>query len=422
MTTETMAPPPSAPAAPTAPAPPRPRGAARPPRARRRRRVAWVLAALLAAAAAVWALRPSPLEVETAVVDRGPLRETVDEDGATRVRDRFAVAAPVGGRLVRIDLEEGDAVAAGEVVARIAAPPLDPRTAGEGAGRLAAARAGVRQAEARVAQAAAAHAQALRESERARVLADAGALSRQEREEAELQAATRAREVDAARALAAAAAAEATAAEGALRDAAPEGGVRGPVVEVRAPVAGRVLRVAERSGRTVAAGTPLVELGDARALEVVVDVLSADAVRIAPGMRVEIGEWGGEGILPARVRTVSPAAFTRVSALGVEEQRVNVVIDLEAAPAALGDGYRVEARIVTWESAAAPRVPAGALFRSGDGWTVFVVDGGRARLRAVETGRRGEGWVEVVSGIAAGEAVVMYPGDRVEAGMRVRGG
>ncbi|MEW5930249.1 MAG: HlyD family efflux transporter periplasmic adaptor subunit, partial [Gemmatimonadota bacterium] len=256
------------------------------------------------------------------------------------------------------------------------------------------------------------------EAERARTLAAAGALSRSAREEAELAALSRAREADAAAERVRAAAADVASARAALADADPSAEPRAPL-EVRSPVAGRVLRVPERSARAVAAGAPLVELGDADALEVVVDVLSADAVAIRPGAPVEIGDWGGAGTLRGVVRRVEPSAFTRVSALGVEEQRVNVVADLAARPAGLGDNYRVEARIVTWLAPRVLRVPSGALFRDGEAWGVFVVEEGRARRRAVRVGHRGEDAVEVPGGLRAGEEVVMFPTDQVRDGVRV---
>ncbi|MFL5381818.1 MAG: efflux RND transporter periplasmic adaptor subunit [Longimicrobiaceae bacterium] len=384
------------------------------------RRAGWAAAALAVLALAVWALSPSPLAVETAAVARGALRVTVDEDGVTRVQDRYLISAPVAGRLLRVTLEEGDAVEPGMVVARIAAAPLDTRTADQARARVEAAGAGVRQAEAALAQRRAELAQSRREAGRARVLADAGAMSDQAREQAETAAELRLRSVSAARASLGAAAAELSAARAALAGADPQRVAAATVTEVRSPVRGRVLRVGQRSETPVAPGAPLVELGDANALEIRVDVLSADAVRIEPGMPIVVEEWGGPGELRGRVRTVSPTAFTHVSALGVEEQRVNVIGDLVASSARLGDGYRVEARIVTWESPRVLKVPVSALFRRGAGWAVFVVEDGRARLRHVAVGHRGESEAEVLGGVPAGERVVLYPSDRVEHDVRVR--
>jgi HlyD family secretion protein len=216
------------------------------------------------------------------------------------------------------------------------------------------------------------------------------------------------------------ASAQLSGARAALADASPAAPGSATVTEVRAPVAGRVLRVPEQSERSVAPGTPLVELGDARALEVTADVLSTDAVRIRPGMPVLIEDWGGAQPLHARVRTVSPAAFTKVSALGVEEQRVRIFADLEDAPGPLGDGYRVETRTIVWEGRNVVKVPVSALFRTGGEWSVFVLSGGRAHLRPVRIGQRGDAEAEVLSGLRPGERVALYPSDKVKDAVQVR--
>ena len=227
-----------------------------------------------------------------------------------------------------------------------------------------------------------------------------------------------------------AAARELTAAESALREAevelaefsAASAGSR-PPVELRAPICGRILRVFEESSRVVPSGTPLVEVGDPSDLEVVIEVLSRDGAAIQPGTPAELEQWGGGEPLQARVRLVEPAAFTKVSALGVEEQRVNVVADLLTPPAQrgnLGDNFRVEARIITWQAARALKAPAGALFRRGSAWSAFVIEGGRARLREVKTGRSSGTETEILEGLKDGEELILYPGDRVRAGHRVR--
>lgn len=415
-------------AAPPAPVPAPPsadgRGAASTAPARRRRwlrQARWILFALVLAGLVAWALWPVPLAVETASVARGPLRTTVDEDGVTRVQERYVVAAPVAGRLLRVALEEGDAVVPGQVVARIAAAPLDARTAEQARARVDAAAAAVRQAEAGAGERRAELAQARREARRARVLAEGGALSEVAREQAETAAELRERAAAAAQATLRGAQAELASARAALSGADPRGLAAATVTEVRSPVRGRVLRVAQQSETAVAPGAPLVELGDANALEVLVDVLSADAVRIEPGMPLLVEEWGGAGALRGRVRTVSPTAFTHVSALGVEEQRVNVVGDLLSTSARLGEGYRVEVRIVTWERPDVLKVPASALFRRGEGWGAFVVEAGRARPRQVVVGHRGESEAEVLGGLRVGERVILYPSDQVGDGVRVKG-
>ena len=390
----------------------------------RRRALVLVLAAAGGLGGLLWLLRPAPVRVELGVVDRGPLEVTVDEEGRTRVRNRYVIAAPVSGGLDRISLDAGDAVAAGAAVARVSPAPLDPRATAQAEARLEAAIALRGEARARVGQAKAALAQAQRDLQRARTLAAAGTVSDQELEQAELAHASRVEELHGAREAEDAAAHEVQAAEAVLLAAgggAPTTSTRGKdaFVEVRSPATGHVLRVFEESQRVVAVGTPLLEVGDPSDLEIVVDVLSADAVKIRPGAEMRLGAWGGEGTLRARVRRVEPSGFTKLSALGVEEQRVNVIGDFVDAPGALGDGYRLEARIVVWRADDVVRLPASALFRSGEAWHVFGVENGRARLRAVEVGQRGVEAAKVVSGIEPGTGVVLHPTDRVADGVRI---
>jgi HlyD family secretion protein len=387
-----------------------------------RKRLAWGAAGAALLAMVALSMRPTPVEVQTGVASVGPLETTVNAEGVTRVRDRFAVGAPVSGRLERIALREGDAVAAGAVIARITPLPLDPQAATQARARLAAAAAGTQEAAARLEQAREARDQAERTAARVREVAGAGGMSTDALERAELQSATAAREFQAAQARVRAADAELAVARAALLAAEPVGGagVAGSAAaEVRAPAAGRILRLHGSSERIVSAGTPLVEVGDAAGLEVVVDVLSTDAVRIAPGAAMRLVEWGGEGALDARVRLVEPSGFTKVSTLGVEEQRVNVIGDLASPPPSLGDGYRVEARIVTWEAPAVLRVPNSALFRTGSEWSVFVEEDGRARLRPVQVGHRGAAEAEITAGLAEGERVILFPSDRIRDGVRV---
>jgi HlyD family secretion protein len=391
------------------------------------------LGILATAAAALlggwWLLRSPAVPVEVAEVSRGPLRVTVDEEGQTRVRRRYVVAAPTAGRLLRIELDEGDAVPAGGLVARLEPAPLDPRDEATAEARLRAARAQKSASDARVALAEAALLQARRDSERAERLREAGAKSDEALELARLKHTEAAQDLEAARFAADAAIHEVEAAQAVLiaaRSPRPRLASRAPCeepgscIDVRSPVAGSVLRVHEESERIVAAGTPLLELGDPRDVEIVVDVLSADAVKIAAGAPVVVEDWGGERPLEGRVRLVEPSGFTKVSALGVEEQRVNVVADFVDGPGALGDGYRVEARVVVWEAPDVLRVPGSALFRRGDAWHVFVVERGTARLRPVEVGHRGSFEAELLAGLEPGERVVLHPSDRVQDGVRVR--
>lgn len=389
------------------------------------RRLVLAVVGLLVIAGVAAALRPDTLEVETALVRRGPLQVTVDADGRTRVRDRYVVAAPVSGRLERVPLAEGDVVRAGDVIARIAPAPFDEPSARQARARLDGARALAVQAEARVRLADAALGQARRDAGRTRRLLDAGALAPRALEEAELAARARADEYAAARAQATAARADVDAATAALLyaggDAGDAGGPARGVVTVRAPSAGRVLRLAERSERAVAPGAPIAEIGDTRRLEVVVDVLSSDAARVRPGMAVRLEGWGtGEqAAVPGRVRRVESAATTRVSALGVEEQRVDVLVDVVDPPASLGDGYRMDARIVVWEQGDVLTVPASALVRAGTGWAAYVVESGRARLREVRVGQMGSAAAQVAGGLREGAQVIAFPSDRVREGTRV---
>jgi HlyD family secretion protein len=393
----------------------------------------WVAAAAVAGALLLWWIwRPRPIAVDVATVRRGPMVVTVDEEGETRVRERYVVAAPTSGRLLRIALDEGDLVAAGAAVARIEPAPLDPRDLAAAEARLEAAEATRRAAAARMGRAEAALAQARRDAARTEQLHRAGTISDDAREKARLAETSAVREHEEARFAADAAAHEIEAARALLiaasAGAPPSGdGPRpgppcasgAPCVEARAPVAGQVLRVLEESERIVVAGTPLLEVGDPAALEIVSDLLSRDAVRVRPGARVLVEDWGGPGALEARVRLVEPSGFTKISALGVEEQRVNVVSDLVEPEPRLGDGYRVEVRVVVWEGADVVQAPASALFRAGEDWAVFVVEGGRARRRVVEVGEQGTFEAAVRDGLAEGETVVLHPSDRLRDGARV---
>ena len=379
-------------------------------------------AGLLGLAAAAWILRPGPLPVEVGKVGRGALRVTVEGPGKARVRDRFVVTAPVPGHLARVTARAGDAVGAGSVVAvvRPATPaPLDDRTRAELRARLAAARAA--EAEARAAQDRAGHvaAQARRERERTRSLAAAGSVTARDLDLAESTAEESAHALDMAGAALQRAGREVDATEALLRArAAPVG--KG--VEVRAPSDGRVLRVLQESEGPVAAGTPLLEIGDPERIELRFDLLTSDAVRVRAGAPVDVVNWGGDRVLAGRVRMVEPSAFTKVSALGVEEQRVYVLVDpaTPGAWAVLSDGYAADGRIVVAERPDALQVAAGALFRMDGGWAVFVLDGGRARLRKVRIGDAAGTAVEVVEGLAEGDRVLVHPGDKVTEGARVR--
>lgn len=385
-----------------------------------------VASAGIALVLAVVFFQPPVHDVDVGAARRGPLTVTVDEEGETRVRDRFVVAAPVAGRIERIALKAGDTVDSATVVARIYPLQLDPRAQAEASARLDAAEAAQREAEARVAQAEAALQQASRSATRARQLARPGTISAEELELAELAETTRTKDREAARFAAAVASHNVAAAKAALMSTDVSGTPArcadgtAPCIEVRAPVSGRILRVVEASERVVPVGSPLVEIGDPTQLEIVIDVLSADAVKVQAGAPVLIEDWGGDQPLSARVRLVEPSGFTKLSALGVEEQRVNVIADFVDRAANLADGYRLEARIVVWESANVLQVPTSALFRRGGAWAVFVVASNRAQRREVEIGHRSSIDAEILGGLSGGETVILHPSDLIEDGVRVR--
>jgi HlyD family secretion protein len=383
------------------------------------KRILYAGAAALAVLLMSLAFREAPVAVETAAAVRGPLQVTVDEDGEVRAHDRFAVAAPVAGRLARIDFHDGDRVSPNQAIAVIHPLPLDPRERAEANARVERAEALRREAGELASEAAAHHDQALRERRRAEALWEGGDIALQVVERAREAETTSSKVRKAAEFKTQAAASEVEMAKSALVALEAERGGAARSVAVRPPVRGRVLRVIEKSERVVAAGTPLVVVGDPSKLEVVVDVLSTDAVKIREAAPVMLERWGGPKPLRARVRTVEPYAFTKVSALGIEEQRVNVVADFVDPPGPLGDGYRVEARIVIWESADVLKVPASALFRDGDGWRVFVERNGVATQREVKLGQRGALEAEVLAGLEPGDEVIVFPSDRVREGARV---
>jgi HlyD family secretion protein len=382
-----------------------------------KKRLTWGGAALVVLLLLALAMRTEPPEVDTATVQRGTLETTIDAEGVTRVRDRYVITAPTTGRLERIALRPGDAVSAGDLVAQLTPVPLDAQTLIQAQARIAAALALQQEAESRAAQTRDALRQAERNADRIHTVAQAGAVTAEAVEQADLQLALARRDGDAAAARVRSAGAELAAARATLLG---TGSMAGSATAVRSPAGGRVLQLAEPSERVVAAGTPLLYIGDAAVLEIVLDILSTEAVRVTQGALVRIVEWGGPDTVEARVRIIEPAGFTRISALGVEEQRVNVIAELLNPPVALGDGYQVQARIITWQGADVLKVPNSALFRNGTAWQVFVLENGRARLRPVEPGRRG-GWeTEVIAGLEAGERVIVFPSDRVVDGARVR--
>ncbi|WP_374677969.1 efflux RND transporter periplasmic adaptor subunit [Piscinibacter sp.] len=387
---------------------------------------------MLAAGAAVgvalfaWAFAPRPLGVELAAASEGPFETSIEEDGKTRLRDRFVVAAPLAGTLARITLREGDAVEAGTPLASITPvlpAMLDERTRREQQLRVEITQAQTQRVAARIEGAKVGLAQARNEQQRSEQLARQGFVAPTKLESDRLSVLAAQKELEAAVEEGHVAGHEVEQARAALMAATRPGAGAGKGFAVRAPIAGRVLKVAQASEGPVALGAPLVELGDTARLEVVAELLTADALRAAPGSAVRIERWGGDGVLEGRVRLVEPAAFTKVSALGVEEQRVRVLIDLVSPAqrwASLGDGFRVGVRIVTRSLPKVLKVPVSAVFpRPEGGDAVFVVEGGRARLVPVQLGARNgqEAWIE--SGLAAGAQVIVYPPPATRDGLRV---
>ncbi len=389
-----------------------------------RRRLPWVGGALLVGMIVV-GLWPRAVPVEVTAVTRGPLVVTVDEEGMTRVKNRYIVSAPVAGQLRRIDWKAGAVVEAGKTVLAVletgGADFLDTRSQAQAEARVRAAEAAREAALAQRDRAVSSAKTFAADFERVKMLRDQRVLSAQEFDAAQLRSVAAAHEARAAEFGLKVSEFELQQARALLSRGLPGGGGAEPLI-VTSPISGRILRVMQESSRIVPGGFSLMEVGDPTDLEVRIEVLSRDGVGIANGARVMLEQWGGAAPLAARVRHVEPAAFTKISALGVEEQRVYVIADfvdpLEKR-AALGDSYRVEARIVIWENAAAVRVPAGATFQRAGVWQAFAVVGGRSVTRTIKLGRSNGVEAEVLEGLREGEQVVVYPGDKVTDGTRV---
>ncbi|HET7536624.1 MAG TPA: efflux RND transporter periplasmic adaptor subunit, partial [Candidatus Didemnitutus sp.] len=379
---------------------------------KRRRWLPYLIGALLIAALA-FGLRPRPAPVETARASFGPLRATVSEEGKTRIKQRYTVSAPVTGLLRRIPFKPGADIGADATVVAVIEPmpasPLDARNRALAEARREASAAMLEKNRT-------AHELAKSELHRIEQMYAAKTVSPQDLESAQM------RETAAARELAAAEGALRSAEAELLADSAPTTGAA-PPVEVKAPVGGRVLRVFQESSRVVTAGTPLLEIGDPADLEVAIEMLSRDGAALSPGAHVEFEQWGGPAPLQGRVRLVEPAAFTKISALGVEEQRVLVIADITTPLAerpSLGDNFRVEARVVTWEGERVLKVPSSALFRRGNDWAAYLFRSGRAVLVPVKVGRSSGAETQVLDGLHEGDDVILYPGDRVQDGQRVQ--
>ena len=392
-------------------------------RLRWRRRIVVSAVVVVLAAGLAYGFYPAPLELDVAPATRGPLRVTIEQEGRTRVVDRYVLAAPVAGYARRIRFDAGSAIEAGATVAELEplrAPAPDARSRAEAEARVRAAASNAGAARQRHAAARADAELARQELARVRALRANGYATIADLDRAAGNAARADALLQTAQFGAATADHELAAARTALMYAAAPG--TGGVVAVRSPVAGRVLKIPHKNEGPVGAGEALIEVGDPRALEVEVDLLSADAVRVHPGTPVVFERWGGEQPLRGEVKRVEPAGFTKVSALGVEEQRVWTIVAFTSPRPAwerLGDGYRVEASFVVWEARDVLQLPASALFRDGDHWAAYVLDSGRARKRRLATGASNGLHTEVTAGIAAGERVVVHPDERLRDGVRV---
>ncbi len=382
--------------------------------------------AILVAGLLVWGFWPKPLAVEAVMVKRGPLTVSIEEEGRTRVVDRFVISAPVDGVASRVRMDVGDTIERGQVLLTIApleSRVLDPRSRAEAEARVAAAKAALESARQQVKSTKATSEFYNSELIRLRPLAEKALVSKGALDKAEMDVLTADASLRAARHALEVAKYELEAAETALKYSA--GTVTGePAVRilVRAPIHGKILKIVHETEGPVRTGEPLLEVGDPTLLEVEVDVLSADAVKIQPGMKVLFERWGGEQPLEGMVRIVEPVGFTKISALGVEEQRVLVIADFTSAPELwqrLGDGYRVDARFVLWHDTDVLQAPASSLFRYNAGWAVFVVQNGRAKRREVKVGQRNSLFGQILEGVKEGETIINHPSNEVEDGVRV---
>lgn len=396
--------------------------------AQQRRRIFVIAVGLIVLIAVGYGFLPKPAQVETAKAARGPLRVTVEEEGRTRVKDRFVLSAPVPGYLRRIELAAGDIVRKGQPAASLEplrSTVLDPRSRAEAEATVEAAQASLNAAREKARAAAADTDYARERLSRLRKLAEKDYIAKDDLDQAEAEA----KKSEALRlssdAAVTAAQADLDRARSALRYYATGGtnAADRETVIVRSPVSGRVLKLHRESEGVVGAGEPLLDIGDPGSLEVKAEVLSADAVKLKEGTPVVFERWGGDRRLEGRVRTVEPAGFTKISSLGVEEQRVNVIVDFTSADEVwrrLGDGYRLDATFIVWEGKDVLQVPASALFRRGEGWALFTVVNKRAKLVDVEIGRRNGLAAEIVKGIAEGALVITNPDDNITDGAKVK--
>jgi HlyD family secretion protein len=421
------------------------------------KRTLWLVILLGVAVFIANVLRPPPVLVDLAKVTRGPMQMTLDEDGETRIKERYVVSAPLGGRLQRIGLKSGDAVTADETLLVTIEPRdpalLDPRERAELGARVSGSGAAVERAHAELHRIQAEAALAQRELQRVQSLHGKGGLSLQQIDEAAVRAQSTAQAVKSAESAVRVAEFEQQQAQAAYTRSSPATKPPPPPVvmpsssseplpneppaqtsgkqhgsswnfAIHSPITGRVLRVLQENATVVQPGDRLIELGDPSDLEIWIDLLTIDAVKVRPGYDVIIEHWGGGEPLHARVRLIEPAGFTKISALGVEEKRAWIVADITDPHdqwSALGDNYRVEARVVIWHNEDVLKVPAGALFRHQDGWAVFRHDKGTAELCPIQTGHNNGIEAEVLGGLESGDVVILHPSDKISHGLRISG-
>jgi HlyD family secretion protein len=385
--------------------------------------------ALLVAAGFYYALAPKPVLVDTGTIARAPMRVTVDEEGETRIREIYVVSAPIGGKVLRSPREVGDVAEKNKTLVAVIQPEapsfLDIRRRRELEAAVAAAKASIVLTESEIRRARSELEFARSDLKRTQSLAERGTVSQRTLEKATLEAQVREAELAQAEANLDLRKRELESAKARLigpeQSSVHDTGAS-CCVEVYAPENGRVLKIYHESEQIVQSGAPLLEIGDPHDLEIVVDLLSTDMVKVKPGAEAHIEGWGGPGILNAHVRRIDPAGFTKVSALGIEEQRVNAILDLTDPKekwAALGHDFRVFARITVWQSDDTLTVPLSALFRHGQDWAVFKVEDGQARLVKVEIGERNTERAQLLSGLAEGDRVIVHPSDRVSDGVSV---
>ena len=394
----------------------------------KKRILIWSLLGLLLLGSLIWAFIPKPIAVDLLTLEPGELTVTIDEEGETRVRDVFVLSAPIGGRALRIQAEVGDAVKADETLVAEIEPIdpalLDPRSEAQAHADIRAAEANLVLAEASVKEARVELEFADSELNRARKLRADAVMSERELEAAERTQRTRQAALETAIANRQARKAELERARAQLISPtnAKARESECPCVAIRSPVDGRILKILHKSEGVVNAGEPLAEIGDPSDLEIVTDLLSADAVKVEPGLRVLIDNWGGDEILEGIVRRIEPFGFTKISALGIEEQRVNVIIDFTSPKekwSRIAHGFQVDVRIVLWEGKDVLKIPLTALFRDGDQWAVFADNGGNAKKRDVKIGRRTGLEAEILDGVEAGDRILVHPSDKITDGVGI---